>query len=74
MVDASVFNVEIRRVEYDYLDWVSTLECEGIEPIFIEPIRTEVWTFGVDSLPLTERSRYLITSHSHMVQVRPKPN
>lgn len=62
VADASVFDVEIRRVEYDYLDWVSTLEREGVDPIFIEPIRTGVWTSGVDSLPLTERSRYLLPS------------
>lgn len=54
-----VANIVIQRVEYDYLDWAATLEREGVDPIFIEPLRTGVWTSGVASLPAVERSRYL---------------
>jgi diadenosine tetraphosphatase ApaH/serine/threonine PP2A family protein phosphatase len=41
----------IQRVEYDHLTWADTLEREGVDPIFVEPLRTGFWTTGVSSLP-----------------------
>lgn len=43
-------DIAIRRVEYDYLDWANTLEREGVDPIFIEPLRTGNWAYGLASL------------------------
>lgn len=60
--NASAFDVKIRRVEYDYRNWANTLEREGIDPVFIEPLRTGIWTSGVTSLPTVERNKYLINS------------
>ncbi len=57
---ASVQDVTIQRVEYEYHNWADTLECEGIDPVFIEPLRTGIWTSGLTSLPTVERNRYLI--------------
>lgn len=50
-------NIEVttQRVEYDYLDWTKILEHEGVDPIFIEPLRTGFWTTGCDSLPPKQR-------------------
>lgn len=45
----------IQRVEYDHLAWAEALEQEGVDPIFIEPLCTGVWTTGVSSLPLQQR-------------------
>lgn len=59
---ASVQEVTIQRVEYEYHNWADTLECEGIDPVFIEPLRTGIWTSGLTSLPTVERNRYLINS------------
>ncbi|GAB4445951.1 MAG: metallophosphoesterase family protein [Cyanobacteria bacterium J069] len=42
---------EIQRVEYDHIAWANRLEQEGVDPIFIEPLRTGYWTTGVSSLP-----------------------
>lgn len=55
-------HIEIRRVEYDYEQWARTMENAGIAPIFVEPIRTGVWTSGVASLPASERFRWLRSS------------
>ena len=49
-------DVEIRRVEYDHESWAGQLDAEGVPPIFVEPLRTGVWTTGVASLPEAERS------------------
>jgi len=54
--------VEIRRVAYDQEAWARTLETAGIAPIFIEPVRTGIWTTGVASLPPSERFRWLRAS------------
>ena len=45
------FDVEIRRVVYDQETWALQLEAEGVDAIFINPIRTGVWTTGVASMP-----------------------
>ncbi len=55
-------NIEIRRIEYDYEGWARTMERAGVADIFVEPIRTGVWTTGVSSLPASERFRFLRTS------------
>ena len=50
----SVQDIAIQRVEYDHLNWANTLEREGVDSIFVEPLRTGVWTYGVASLPTVE--------------------
>lgn len=42
---------ELHRVEYDHAAWAAQLEREGVEPIFVEPLRTGWWTTGLSSLP-----------------------
>src|SRR5262249_19875772 len=54
--------IDIRRVSYDHEDWARTMEAWGIAPIFVEPVRTGVWTTGVASLPPSERFRWLRAS------------
>ncbi|HEY9880390.1 MAG TPA: metallophosphoesterase [Leptolyngbyaceae cyanobacterium] len=49
--------IEMRRVDYDYLSWAKTLQQEGVDPVFIEPLRTGIWTTGISSLPRVERER-----------------
>jgi diadenosine tetraphosphatase ApaH/serine/threonine PP2A family protein phosphatase len=51
--------VEIRRVAYDHESWARRMEAVGIGPVFVEPVRTGVWTTGVASLPVAERHRFL---------------
>ena len=51
--------LELRRVAYDHEAWARQMEAVGIAPIFVEPVRTGVWTTGVASLPPGERHRYL---------------
>jgi diadenosine tetraphosphatase ApaH/serine/threonine PP2A family protein phosphatase len=51
--------VEIRRVSYDHEGWARRMETAGIAPIFVEPVRTGIWTTGVASLPPSERFRWL---------------
>ena len=51
--------IEIRRVVYDHEAWAKTMENAGISNVFVEPIRTGVWTTGVASLPASERFRWL---------------
>jgi len=51
--------IEIRRVSYDHERWARTMESVGIAPIFVEPVRTGIWTTGVASLPPSERFRWL---------------
>jgi diadenosine tetraphosphatase ApaH/serine/threonine PP2A family protein phosphatase len=51
--------IEIRRVPYDHQTWAGRMEAVGIAPVFVEPIRTGVWTTGVASLPPGERYRWL---------------
>jgi hypothetical protein len=52
-------DLEIRRVAYDHESWAQRMEAVGIAPLFVEPIRTGVWTTGVASLPVAERHRWL---------------
>lgn len=47
----------IRRVEYDQESWARQLEQEGVDPVFVEPLRTGWWTTGANSLPEWERYR-----------------
>lgn len=47
----------IRRVEYDHRGWVRQLEDEGVDKVFLDPLRTGRWTCGVESLPPKERRR-----------------
>ncbi len=49
---------EIRRVEYDYEDWCRILEEEGVDDLFIDPLRTGIWTNGIQNLPEAERQRH----------------
>ncbi len=51
-------NIEIRRVAYDHEAWAQQMEAANIAPVFVEPVRTGVWTTGVASLPVGERHRY----------------
>lgn len=51
--------IEIRRVTYDYESWARRMEAAGIAAIFVEPVRTGIWTTGVASLPHSERFRWL---------------
>jgi hypothetical protein len=51
--------IEIRRVEYEHEAWARAMEEAGIQPVFVAPVRTGVWTTGVASLPLAERHRNL---------------
>jgi diadenosine tetraphosphatase ApaH/serine/threonine PP2A family protein phosphatase len=53
--------IEIRRVEYDHEAWARRMEAAQIAPVFVEPIRTGVWTTGTASLPVGERHRWLRT-------------
>jgi diadenosine tetraphosphatase ApaH/serine/threonine PP2A family protein phosphatase len=58
-LDDGAPRIEVRRVEYDHEAWAQRMEAAGIDAIFVEPIRTGVWTTGVASLPVAERHRYL---------------
>jgi hypothetical protein len=51
--------LEIRRVAYDHESWARAMERAGIPAVFVEPVRTGVWTTGVASLPAAERARFL---------------
>ena len=51
--------LEIRRIDYDHEAWARRMEAAGIAPVFVEPVRTGVWTTGVASLPPGERHRWL---------------
>jgi diadenosine tetraphosphatase ApaH/serine/threonine PP2A family protein phosphatase len=53
---------DIRRVEYDHETWARKMESAGIAPVFVESVRTGVWTTGVASLPASERFRWLRAS------------
>jgi diadenosine tetraphosphatase ApaH/serine/threonine PP2A family protein phosphatase len=56
---ATETHLEVRRVEYDHESWARTMESAGIAKVFVEPVRTGIWTTGVSSLPPAERSRWL---------------
>jgi diadenosine tetraphosphatase ApaH/serine/threonine PP2A family protein phosphatase len=45
--DSGTYRIEIRRVEYDHVAWAAQLAREGVDPVFVTPIRTGTWTFGV---------------------------
>lgn len=49
------YQVQIRRVEYDHKAWAEQLMREGVDPMFVSPIRTGTWTFG------TQRSHMSFT-------------
>jgi len=49
------FSAEIRRVEYDHEAWARQLETEGVDQIFVRPVRTGIWTIGVASMPEWEQ-------------------
>jgi diadenosine tetraphosphatase ApaH/serine/threonine PP2A family protein phosphatase len=65
-------DIEIRRVSYDHEGWARTMEGEGISSVFIEPVRTGVWTTGVASLPASERFRWLRTARKRKANWRPE--
>ena len=47
--------IAIERVEYNCRQWANQLAREGVEEIFLSPLRTGVWTCGLSSLPTGER-------------------
>jgi len=47
--------VAIERVEYDYDEWANQLAGEGVDEMFLIPLRTGEWTCGLASLPAAER-------------------
>lgn len=47
----------IRSVYYEHEAWADQLEREGVEEVFVEPLRTGRWTCGVESLPREEKMR-----------------
>lgn len=49
--------VEIRRVSYDHAQWCQKLAADGVEEVFLTPLRTGWWTLGEVSLPPVERAR-----------------
>jgi diadenosine tetraphosphatase ApaH/serine/threonine PP2A family protein phosphatase len=63
-------DIEIRRVSYDHEAWARTMEAAGIAPIFVEPVRTGIWTTGVASLPPSERYRWLRASPKEGTRTR----
>ncbi|MGE3801580.1 MAG: metallophosphoesterase [Candidatus Kapaibacterium sp.] len=54
-VEEDGLHFQLRRVTYNHLDWVAQLEAEGVDEIFISPLRTGIWTCGLESLPEWER-------------------
>jgi diadenosine tetraphosphatase ApaH/serine/threonine PP2A family protein phosphatase len=60
IIEASIdgLEMEIRRVTYDHETWAHTLEQQGVDSLFIEPLRTGIWTTGRKSLPAEERHRH----------------
>lgn len=60
-------SIEIRRVPYDHEAQARRMERAGIAPVFVDPIRTGVWTTGVASLPPSERHRWLRASDAARV-------
>ncbi len=64
--------IEIRRVSYDHEAWARTMEAGGISAVFVEPVRTGVWTTGVASLPSSERFRWLRSAKNAEVRWRPE--
>jgi diadenosine tetraphosphatase ApaH/serine/threonine PP2A family protein phosphatase len=55
MSQSVVASITIERVEYDYRRWANELAREGVDEVFVSPLRTGVWTCGVSSLPPGER-------------------
>jgi len=53
------FEVEIRRILYDHDAWALQLEAEGVDQIFITPLKSGIWTTGVASMPQWEQHRRL---------------
>ena len=52
------WRIRIQRVTYDHSAWAKQLAQEGVDPVFIEPLRIGWWTTGVKSLPPAERVRH----------------
>lgn len=57
-LSGNTVNLNLQCVEYDYETWTETLAEEGVDPIFVEPLKTGIWTTGVSSLPALEKQRY----------------
>jgi diadenosine tetraphosphatase ApaH/serine/threonine PP2A family protein phosphatase len=55
--EGGLFEAEIRRVAYDHESWARQLEEEGVDHIFVTPVRTGTWTTGVASMPAWEKER-----------------
>ena len=53
---AAPWRVRLERVDYDHEAFARRLEREGVDPVFVEPLRTGVWRSGVKSLPAAERA------------------
>jgi diadenosine tetraphosphatase ApaH/serine/threonine PP2A family protein phosphatase len=51
--------LEMRRVAYDHEGWARAMEAAGIADVFVEPVRTGIWTTGLSSLPPAERGRWI---------------
>lgn len=64
--------IEIRRVAYGHAAWAGRLEEMGIAGVFVEPLRTGIWTSGVASLPASERFRYLRHQNAGRPSWRPE--
>mgnify|MGYP000086890701 CR=1 FL=1 len=49
--------IGIQRVAYRHALWADQLAVEGVDPVFLEPLRTGWWTVGEASLPPAESAR-----------------
>jgi diadenosine tetraphosphatase ApaH/serine/threonine PP2A family protein phosphatase len=56
------FAATIRRIPYAHTSFATQLEEEGVEDIFVSPLRTGIWTCGVKSLPVAEQDPYRLRS------------
>lgn len=61
----------IERVTYEHEAFARAMEGRGISPVFVEPVRTGIWTIGVASLPSSERHRYLRAGEPELETGRP---
>lgn len=55
MSQSVVAFITIERVEYDFRQWADQLTREGVDKVFVSPLRTGVWTCGASGLPTRER-------------------
>lgn len=70
---ADSFRLSIRRVNYDFLSFAEQLEKEGVDDIFITPLRTGIWTCGVKSLPEKEQKDCVIKQGNHFYESNTEP-